>query len=118
MGAQAGSHRLARNLRVFHARADGAGIRADVDALRFFVTQSFKSINATDKLPIVGLMLGDVTGIGAEIAAKMLATQDPKAIARTVLICEASILDRKSTRLNSSHQIISYAVFCLKKKKN
>src|SRR5207244_11772289 len=27
-----------------------------------------------------------------------------------------TILDRKSTRLNSSHQIISYAVFCLKKK--
>src|SRR5258708_20171640 len=26
-------------------------------------------------------------------------------------------LDRKSTRLNSSHQIISYAAFCLKKKK-
>src|SRR5947208_13049758 len=30
---------------------------------------------------------------------------------------QASGLDRKSTRLNSSHQIISYAVFCLKKKK-
>src|SRR5947208_7268897 len=29
----------------------------------------------------------------------------------------ADCLDRKSTRLNSSHQIISYAVFCLKKKK-
>src|SRR5207244_9383332 len=28
-----------------------------------------------------------------------------------------SARDRKSTRLNSSHQIISYAVFCLKKKK-
>src|SRR5947208_6175178 len=27
-------------------------------------------------------------------------------------------IDRKSTRLNSSHQIISYAVFCLKKKKD
>src|SRR5258708_22181324 len=27
-----------------------------------------------------------------------------------------TIQDRKSTRLNSSHQIISYAVFCLKKK--
>src|SRR5258708_30879405 len=26
--------------------------------------------------------------------------------------------DRKSTRLNSSHQIISYAVFCLKKKRD
>src|SRR5215216_2158215 len=30
--------------------------------------------------------------------------------------CDAA--DRKSTRLNSSHQIISYAVFCLKKKKH
>jgi len=41
---------------------------------------------APDTRPIVGLMLGDVTGIGAEIAAKMLATQDLKALARTVLI--------------------------------
>src|SRR2546430_12125725 len=30
----------------------------------------------------------------------------------------SSFLDRKSTRLNSSHSQISYAVFCLKKKKN
>src|SRR5438034_4455583 len=29
----------------------------------------------------------------------------------------ASVRDRKSTRLNSSHTVISYAVFCLKKKK-
>src|SRR2546426_653149 len=29
-----------------------------------------------------------------------------------------TIVDRKSTRLNSSHLVISYAVFCLKKKKN
>src|SRR2546426_8186638 len=29
----------------------------------------------------------------------------------------AGIKDRKSTRLNSSHLVISYAVFCLKKKK-
>ena len=28
-----------------------------------------------------------------------------------------SYVDRKSTRLNSSHALISYAVFCLKKKK-
>src|SRR5258708_29216723 len=32
-------------------------------------------------------------------------------------IIRQSLTDRKSTRLNSSHQIISYAVFCLKKKK-
>src|SRR3712207_8706277 len=31
---------------------------------------------------------------------------------------ERYIVDRKSTRLNSSHANISYAVFCLKKKKN
>src|SRR5260221_7863375 len=31
---------------------------------------------------------------------------------------EGSSTDRKSTRLNSSHTVISYAVFCLKKKKN
>src|SRR5258708_9661950 len=30
--------------------------------------------------------------------------------------CRYKQADRKSTRLNSSHQIISYAVFCLKKK--
>src|SRR5256885_3616960 len=29
-----------------------------------------------------------------------------------------ALLDRKSTRLNSSHLVISYAVFCLKKKKD
>src|SRR5207248_10716661 len=30
--------------------------------------------------------------------------------------CNSDQLDRKSTRLNSSHRTISYAVFCLKKK--
>src|SRR5690606_27202925 len=33
------------------------------------------------------------------------------------LITEVSVADRKSTRLNSSHVKISYAVFCLKKKR-
>src|SRR2546429_3210903 len=35
---------------------------------------------------------------------------------RQLLADRAAILDRKSTRLNSSHGYISYAVFCLKKK--
>src|SRR2546426_7687210 len=35
----------------------------------------------------------------------------------TVQIIGFAVLDRKSTRLNSSHLVISYAVFCLKKKK-
>src|SRR2546427_3712438 len=39
------------------------------------------------------------------------------ALIATVIACAAGIPDRKSTRLNSSHSQISYAVFCLKKKK-
>src|SRR2546426_8544403 len=39
------------------------------------------------------------------------------AIARAIAEVRAGRLDRKSTRLNSSHLVISYAVFCLKKKK-
>src|SRR2546426_3847827 len=35
----------------------------------------------------------------------------------TIVVCAAVRRDRKSTRLNSSHLVISYAVFCLKKKK-
>src|SRR5258708_19591578 len=37
--------------------------------------------------------------------------------AATMRCASGASPDRKSTRLNSSHQIISYAVFCLKKKK-
>src|SRR2546422_6266385 len=39
-------------------------------------------------------------------------------LASTELEHHAGPLDRKSTRLNSSHGYISYAVFCLKKKNN
>src|ERR1022692_5245807 len=35
----------------------------------------------------------------------------------TICLGSLECLDRKSTRLNSSHLVISYAVFCLKKKK-
>src|SRR5437764_9286747 len=43
--------------------------------------------------------------------------QDLAGEEEVVLRIEAMELDRKSTRLNSSHRCISYAVFCLKKKK-
>src|SRR5258707_10524801 len=41
-----------------------------------------------------------------------------KRSARTVRAGRFTVTDRKSTRLNSSHANISYAVFCLKKKKH
>src|SRR5947208_7823537 len=47
--------------------------------------------------------------------SRRLARTGGRAPARTP--CTRNAGDRKSTRLNSSHQIISYAVFCLKKKK-
>src|SRR5438132_13926923 len=53
--------------------------------------------------------------------ARPLVKQSARALkskdyARAIRLAE-SLEDRKSTRLNSSHTVISYAVFCLKKKK-
>src|SRR5205807_7938273 len=67
---------------------------------------------------------GSITGVvtdqdgavvsGAPIQAKNLKTG---MLYKTVSSATGSYtLDRKSTRLNSSHLVISYAVFCLKKK--
>src|SRR5947207_12010014 len=46
-----------------------------------------------------------------------VAAVDPQNALRSGLFRRAAGEDRKSTRLNSSHTVISYAVFCLKKKK-
>src|SRR3712207_8051933 len=55
----------------------------------------------------------------AEIKAERVAPgdriSDPKAAATIGVLADAPLQDRKSTRLNSSHANISYAVFCLKK---
>src|SRR5207244_12844582 len=56
-------------------------------------------------LPLGRALLGE----GGDALGCVLGQEAPAPV-------EGSI-DRKSTRLNSSHQIISYAVFCLKKKK-
>src|SRR2546421_8034346 len=47
----------------------------------------------------------------------MVSTTNGMAGTRLARITPRTELDRKSTRLNSSHDQISYAVFCLKKKK-
>src|SRR2546427_2965590 len=52
---------------------------------------------------------------------KMSGPENPYVIGQQMgdlMIKSATVVDRKSTRLNSSHSQISYAVFCLKKKKN
>src|SRR5260221_4926900 len=56
------------------------------------------------------------TTLFRSLSPQVLATPNPSE--ETLAKNAASpISDRKSTRLNSSHTVISYAVFCLKKKK-
>src|SRR5258708_38089621 len=54
----------------------------------------------------------------AAIAELQALRYTPAGLPALELRLEHASRDRKSTRLNSSHQIISYAVFCLKKKNN
>src|SRR3712207_8269744 len=62
-------------------------------------------------VPAVGLVLG-LRGLLAEEVGDVV---EHEAVAGRVP--QDAAVDRKSTRLNSSHANISYAVFCLKKKK-
>src|SRR2546430_13159002 len=59
------------------------------------------------------------TARGAAPAAARIArtARKPGSSAAPPALAEGTLRDRKSTRLNSSHSQISYAVFCLKKKK-
>src|SRR5437870_11301472 len=55
--------------------------------------------------------------VGAHLHAHAIAQQNADAELAHLAARIGQQLDRKSTRLNSSHVAISYAVFCLKKKK-
>src|SRR2546422_5210912 len=54
-------------------------------------------------------------GVVIDLSPMKAVRVDP--VSRTARVEPGVTLDRKSTRLNSSHGYISYAVFCLKKKK-
>src|SRR3712207_7883371 len=59
-----------------------------------------------------GLHVSGHRGHGAEVVVRGRSSAGCRRLCRV-----AALQDRKSTRLNSSHANISYAVFCLKKKK-
>src|SRR5437879_8254398 len=59
------------------------------------------------------LAIDEKTGEGVGCSDIEFDPRDPHAIEQQ----GTAVVDRKSTRLNSSHRCISYAVFCLKKKK-
>src|SRR5258708_40107347 len=82
--------------------------------LRFLSTLYFFNDTATTE--IYTLSLHDALPISCVDHA---VARFPKLLAPEGLVVPfVDDQDRKSTRLNSSHQIISYAVFCLKKKIN
>src|SRR5438552_10907349 len=56
------------------------------------------------------------TAIFADLGAEVIKVEPPRGDPGRSYVPVQFNTDRKSTRLNSSHQIISYAVFCLKKK--
>src|SRR5690625_5570272 len=68
----------------------------------------------------IDLKVDHLTGAAEEVneimdrAFELRATHDWDYV---ISLTDLPILDRKSTRLNSSHVAISYAVFCLKKRK-
>src|SRR5256885_8763506 len=89
-------------------------IRRPPRSTLFPYTTLFRSLSVTldrDDVNCFGLMRVDVDDeaeVGRQVSADLL----PR-VAAVVRPHQ----DRKSTRLNSSHLVISYAVFCLKKKK-
>src|SRR5215216_7434486 len=77
----------------------------------------FFFFNDTATTEIYTLSLHDALPIRYPIAITVSGTSAPTALNVAHSTALSNAQDRKSTRLNSSHQIISYAVFCLKKKK-
>src|SRR5258708_13842245 len=85
-------------------------IRRPPRSTLFPYTTLFRSHAAYEIAGVEGMIKN--TMIYNHLSHQTAKTQEFKA--REVVVDQ----DRKSTRLNSSHQIISYAVFCLKKKKH
>src|SRR3712207_7104197 len=82
-------------------------------------TTEIYTLSLHDALPIFREVLpavGALQGAHRHPLAAVRARLHPSAPAHG-LPSGSAVLDRKSTRLNSSHANISYAVFCLKKKK-
>src|SRR2546430_12681052 len=80
----------------------------------------FFFFNDTATTEIYTLSLHDALPISSPASISETRRARPRKSSRTWAICLTGgslSRDRKSTRLNSSHSQISYAVFCLKKKK-
>src|SRR5437867_10202257 len=83
-------------------------------------TTEIYTLSLHDALPILKLAEAGVA-IALRIARDVLVPEDRHVtclrLSSRWMLAQSGSTDRKSTRLNSSHRTISYAVFCLKKKK-
>src|SRR5256885_12869382 len=90
---------------------------------KFLIILVFFFFNDTATTEIYTLSLHDALPIlcgpssGSTKARFHSRTRTTSSAVSSVRRCSSTFPDRKSTRLNSSHLVISYAVFCLKKKK-
>src|SRR3712207_6971213 len=87
-------------------------IRRPPRSTLFPYTTLFRS-QWVDRINAEGNLTADVFGVGEVAFVNLNVTKAPFDDVRV----RQAIADRKSTRLNSSHANISYAVFCLKKKR-
>src|SRR5687768_18232321 len=95
-------------------------IRRPPRSTLFPYTTLFRSEAAARTLELVGIEALADRGLGELSGGERQMTLLAQILAgnpRVLLLDEPTNSDRKSTRLNSSHGYISYAVFCLKKKK-
>src|SRR5256885_10140256 len=83
----------------------------------FPYTTLFRSGRAAGLEPGVGAADRSVLGLDGARHVRGSAGLGLLGLGAVVRLLEPLPRDRKSTRLNSSHLVISYAVFCLKKKK-
>src|SRR2546426_11630194 len=81
------------------------------------VSPSFFFFNDTATTEIYTLSLHDALPISLFITNEIGEADDETLLRGAGQVANQTASDRKSTRLNSSHLVISYAVFCLKKKK-
>src|SRR3712207_8884164 len=97
-------------------------IRRPPRSTLFPYTTLFRSATLLeDRLAGLPVLLDDVAPLPGDLVVRVHAGRGEDALhrhtlARALAAGAACAVDRKSTRLNSSHANISYAVFCLKKK--
>src|SRR5688500_19460650 len=90
--------------------------------LQLCATSAVSTLSLHDALPISSLKIRREALGSAEPTSVAACDRKPSLGSGEKTFCQPAVsdaaADRKSTRLNSSHLVISYAVFCLTKKKS